>query len=169
MLTTIKLFSPLYAEIYEINQRGDWENSYIDMGADELCAYQSEILSAIVQERLYAEGNRGLADYLHDERLKHKVYSMKPTVEEWNGKLWGVLEAQSHGPLSEPELASLIDEWCGQESDGWGEGFEQRGIKVDEGELYVSFWDASDRFFIKTEQELKNQPEQGFGMQMGGM
>ena len=62
-----------------------------------------------------------------------------------------------------------MDEWRGQESDGWGEGFEQRPIKLDEGELYVSFWNSSDHFFIITEEQLKSAYTQGMPMQMGGM
>ena len=49
-----------------------------------------------------------------------------------------------------------MDEWRGQESDGWGEGFEQRPIEIDVDELYVSFWNSSDHFFITTEEQLKS-------------
>ena len=155
MLTTIKLFSPLYAHLYERSEWGDLENEPVDMSADELCAYQDEILKAIECEQLDEEGDRGLAVYLDNALLKRKVYSMKPTVEDWNGRLWGVLKVQSYGPLSQSDLTEIIEEWSGQESDGWGEGFEQREIKVDSGELCVSFWASDKSFFIKTEQELK--------------
>lgn len=93
---------------------------------------------------------------------------MEPAVESWDGKLWGVLKVKSHGPLSPQELSGLMEEWQGQESDGWGEGFEQREIKTEEGELCVSFWNSDNDFFIKTEQELKQGQTQDFGMQMGG-
>lgn len=166
MLTTIKLFSPLYAHLYERGEWGDLENEPVDMSADELCAYQDEILKAIEQEHLDTEGDRGLAVYLDDAMLKRKVYSMKPAVEEWNGKLWGVLEVQSYGQLSKSNLYAVIQEWSGQESDGWGEGFEQREIEVDSGELCVSFWDSDRGFFIKTEQELKKQQPLHFPMRM---
>ena len=166
MLTTIKLFSPLYAHLYERSEWGGLGNEPVDIDAGELCAYQDEILKAIDRESLDTEGGRGLAVYLDDARLKRKVYSMKPTVEEWNGRLWGVLEVQSYGPLSRSNLHDVIKEWSGQESDGWGEGFEQREIKVDSGELCVSFWDSDRGFFIKTEQELKTQQPLRFPMRM---
>ena len=105
MLTTIKLFSPLYAHLYERNDWGDLENEPLDMDASELCAYKDVILEAIEREHLDTEGDRGLAVYLDNVMLKRKVQSMKPTVEEWNGRLWGVLEVQSYGQLSQSDLA----------------------------------------------------------------
>ena len=91
---------------------------------------------------------------------------MNPTVEEWDGRLWGVLEVQTRGELTEGELRELTEEWSGQCSDGWGEGFEQREIKIDQGELNVSFWHSGGDFVIQPEAELKSQPEQRPGMTM---
>lgn len=48
-------------------------------------------------------------------------------------------ELQTHGTLSASELAELTEWLSGQFSDGWGEGLEQREIKVEDGELYLSF------------------------------
>ena len=168
-LVSLKLFSPLYPQLYERSEWGDLENTPVYMGTDELCDYQEEILEAIERERLDSEGDRGLAVYLRNELLKRKVYSMNPTVEKWDGRLWGVLKVQSYGALSDAELKGVMEEWSGQESDGWGEGFEQREIKIEEGELYVSFWNSDRDFFIKTEQELKQGHAHNMGMQMGGM
>lgn len=39
-------------------------------------------------------------------------------------------------------------------------------VEEQDGELYVSFWSSSDRFFIKPEGEMPNT--QSFGMTMGG-
>ena len=50
----------------------------------------------------------------------------------------------------------------------WGEGFEQRGIKIPEGELYVSFWNSGDEFFLTTEEGLKGE-EQEPAVQKGGI
>ena len=93
---------------------------------------------------------------------------MKPTVEVWQGELWGVLEVESSNQLSEREIEAVKEYWEGQESDGWGEGFEQREIKISEGELYVSFWNSGDEFFLVTEEGLKGE-EQEPDIQKGGI
>ncbi|WP_308588768.1 hypothetical protein [uncultured Oscillibacter sp.] len=165
-LTTLRLFSPLYPQVFTRDEYGDlnWEPE--EMSAHELCDYQDEILEAIEKNRLDTEGDRGLAVYLRNALLGRKVYGMNPTVEEWDGRLWGVLEVQTRGELSEGELRELTEEWSGQCSDGWGEGFEQREIKIDQGELNVSFWHSGGDFVIQPEAELKSQPEQRPGMTM---
>lgn len=98
MLTTIKLFSPLYARLYERNERSDLDYDSVDVGADELCAYQEAILQAIERD-LDTEGKRGLAVYLDNAMLKRKVYSMKPAVE---------LGRQALGRAGGPELCPAL-------------------------------------------------------------
>lgn len=167
-LEEFRLFSPLSGLLYPYDEDyGGISDQPMEIGPGDLCQYEDQILERIGQERLEEEGERGLAVYLGNRLLKRKVFSMNPTVEMWNGELWGVLEVKSHGALSPQELSGLMEEWLGQESDGWGEGFEQREIKTEEGDLCVSFWHSGDGFFIKTEQELKQQT-QDFGMKMGG-
>lgn len=166
-LTELKLFSPLKGFRYPYDEEwGGISDQMEEIGPWELRQYEGEILERIEQEGMEEEGERGLAVYLNNRLLRRKVFSMNPTVETWNGELWGVLEVKSYGDLSTQELSGLMREWEGQESDGWGEGFEQREIKTDEGNLFVSFWNSRSDFFIKTEQELKQ--ELGMGMQMGG-
>lgn len=77
------------------------------------------------RKKLPSEGS-GLAVYLDDD-LSRKVYSINPTVEEWNGELWGVTELQTHDTLSPFELAELTEWISGQFSDGWGEGNGAKG------------------------------------------
>ena len=167
-LQTLRLFSPLFPHIYRKNGWGDLDDYQDDLSAGEVLEYEDKILALIQKEKLPSEGERGHAVYLDDD-LSRKVYSINPTVEEWNGELWGVTELQTHDTLSTFELAELTEWISGQFSDGWGEGLEQREIKVEDGELYLSFWDSSDRFFIKPEDELKGSQSFGFGMTMGGM
>ncbi len=166
-LQTLRLFSPLFPHIYRRNEWGDYENEPEDLTASEILAYEDIILDRIEKEKLPDEGERGLAVYL-DDTLSEKIHSIHPSVEEWNDELWGVTEVQIHSALTPSEYTELTDWLSGQFSDGWGEGFEQREIKVEDGELYISFWEAGDRFFIKPEDELKDGQSFGFGMTMGG-
>ena len=122
------------------------------------------------EQALHKSGLTGsvLGVYLDDPKLEEKIYSMKPTVEVWQGELWGVLEVESHNQLSEREIEAVKEYWEGQESDGWGEGFEQRGIKIPEGELYVSFWNSGNEFFLTTEEGLKGEEREPV-VQKGGI
>ena len=164
--TMLRLFSPLTATRYP---RYDWDDingEEEELLPTELCNYQKEILDQIAKERLSEEGDRGLAEYLNDEGLKEKIYSMNPTVEVWRGELWGVLEVEYRGELSSKEIEDIKEYWEGQASDGWGEGFEQREIKTCRGDVFVSFWNSEHDYFIITEEELKGQEQPS---QKGGM
>ena len=169
---TVKFFSPLSITTYPSHEYGECGAGDLpeELSPSEAVYYMDEILSAIEKEKLPSEGDRGLMVYFYDDQeLSEKIYSLHPTVEEWNGKLWGVMVAEVYGELTEAETDKLLDFAVGQMSDGWGEGFEQRPIKTDDGEIFVSFWN-SDHFFIKPERELKQENEQNFNEQtMGGM
>lgn len=166
--SVLRFFSPLIATMYTKDDWGNLEEYGEEVFPAELCSYETEILKRIAEENLEEEGDRGLVVYLDDPKLEEKIYSMKPTVEVWRGELWGVLEVESHNQLSEREIEAVKEYWEGQESDGWGEGFEQRGIKIPEGELYVSFWNSGDEFFLTTEEGLKGE-EQEPAVQKGGI
>ena len=169
----IRLFCPLevttdpdstlgeeYGEIVS-----EFENATIpnSVAAD----YKDEILAAIDKELHPEERERGLAKYL-DDNLAAKVSYIWPSVEVWNDKLYGVIDIRLKQDLSPAELAELTDYCIGQMSDGMGEGFEQRPVKTQDGDLYVSLWQSGGDYFMKPEQEFKQMfPEQEQTMQMG--
>lgn len=84
-LITLRLFSPLYARLYEKNEWSGMEQDTFPMNGKDIYGYQNEILSMIKQEHLDLEADRGLAIYLNNVLLKRKVYSMIPTVAAWQG------------------------------------------------------------------------------------
>jgi len=62
------------------------------------------------------------------------------------------------------ELSLRILQFCALPSlcveahnDGFGEGFEQRDIKIDRGELNVSLWSYEDEFYIVTERVFRQR------------
>ena len=154
-LTTLKLYMPLTADLYERNEYGDFDDSSTLLEGRELRGYQDQITAALVKNRMPEETERGIMHWYHKpDSINTKVHSAVFTVDSRGGELWGVAECRVAGELSDTEMDTLKEFITGQASDGWCEGFEQREISVDDGgELYVHFWN-SDEWSIQTEQEL---------------
>lgn len=123
-LQTLPLFNSILPYIYRKSQWGDIDDYREDLTAGEVLEYEDSILALIQKENLSSEGELDLAVYL-DDNLSQKVHSIKPSVEKWNGELWGVTEVQTHGKLSPSEPAELTD--CPlnsvmAEARGWNSG-----------------------------------------------
>ena len=93
-----------------------------------------------------------------------KVMSAYPKVEIVDGELYGVLECKVSEALTEHDIEVLKEYWTGQMSDGWGEGFEQHPISVEDGEIYVSFWNSENFWIVMIEEELMGGQVQGMDM-----
>ena len=128
-----------------------------------------------IRERLMAEQNEDLNDmaYYFDgsETAKDKLVSAIWDVKEVNGTLYGVIHTHLTEKFTPEEEKAWVDELIGQAADGFGEGFEQREIKIDDGYICVSFWNGSDDYFMENQDDFENRmaDDQNMGMQMGGM
>ena len=131
---TMRIFFPLKVITYSQGEYGVEDNP-MEITPAEAVSYEDAILAAIAKENRLFENDRGLAEYIHDEALNEKVYSLYPSVEIVDGELWGVMTAGLKDSLSGEETAELFDFVTGQNSDGYGEGFEQRPIKTPDGEI----------------------------------
>ena len=139
------------------------------MDSANYIGYDHEI-NAAVRADLYSDENavkRGLAAYFYNEQVAEKVYSIFPEVETRNGELYGVAVVKSYGELDRAEMIELEEYITGQYADGFGESLEQREIKLGEDEVYISFWDCDDDYFLKPESEVF--PEQEINQGMGGL
>lgn len=161
-LTTLKLYMPLTADFYEPNEYGDLDDNGVTLEGAELRDYAPQISAALLKERMPEEVERGLMHWYHEaDSINRKVHSAVFTVESRDGQLWGVAECRVAGELTGAELENLKRYLEGQAADGWGEGFEQREIRVDgRSELYVHLWN-SDAWSIQTEQERFEQEQTG--------
>jgi hypothetical protein len=160
-METEKLYSPL--EFYLHNPREEEINGEYGMydlydenykiSHAEAMEHMDAIELAIKRDRDRMDQTRGMAEYL-DGTLSAKVTAMFPSIEFHAEELWCVTTVTLSEPLTPEELEDLRHWWSGQLSDGWGEGFEQREIKVGSEELYVVPWRFGDDFIIGTEQEF---------------
>ncbi len=156
-----KYYCPLAVLVYD-----DYDGYYSDHEGDFASKYES-----VIREKLDVENDMdaNMAEYFNGSNAAvSKLRSVVWGVEDIRGVLYGCITAELTAHLTESEKEELKDWICGQNSDGFGEGFEQRPIRISEGEMYVSFWNSSDEYFIYDEKEMQSYLEeqnQSFGME----
>ena len=155
----MKFYSPLTADFFP--NEPDYEDEFYDeyegypMDGHDLLQYADAVDEAVKKD--IADFNGDLMQYYHeDDSVRHKVVSAVPSVEIHGNKLCGCLNVELQESLNEGEQAVLCDYISGQYSDGWGEGFEQRDIRVDDGTLAVHFW-QEDGFEMTPEREMQQE------------
>lgn len=153
-------YCPLTAQVHD-DEYGDMN----DVGNYEIRAAQYEIEEALERDQ---NPDFDMAEYITDHpTAKEKLVSAVWSVEEIDGVLYGRIDCRSAVAFTAEEIEALKDGISGQNSDGFGEGFEQRPISTDEGDMYVSFWHSGDDYYIRTQEEMDEFL--GQGMKMGGM
>ncbi len=163
-IVEMKLYCPLK---FQIDSDDDY--NYLDEVDSANYIYNDDEINARIRAYLELDKGaveRGLAEYFRDENLKQKVLSAVPEVETRDGDIYGVITVKSYGELSNTETEVMIEDLTGQLADGFGEGFEQREIKLGGDKVFVAFWN-SDNYFLKPETEVF--PENKMDMTMGGL
>ena len=114
-----------------------------------------------VRELLQQEQARDLNNMAHyfngSESARTKLISAVWDVEEADGELFGVIRTGLREAFSPAEEQEWIEELIGQAADGFGEGLEQREIHTDDGDLYVSFWNDGDDYFMENESDFRQR------------
>ena len=157
----MKFYSPLTADFFP--NEPDYEDEFYDeyegypQDGHELLEYETAIHDAVENDTRDFGGN--LMQYYHeDDSVRGKVVTAIPSVEVHGNKLCGCLTVELKEPLLDDEQTVLCNYITGQYSDGWGEGFEQRDIRVDDGTLAVHFW-QEDGFKMTPSFEKIPKPE----------
>ena len=149
-----KLYSPLTAEFLPDGSDFWQGDELIELRGHELSDY-----AAVISEQIEREGDR-LEQYLDGENepyLAAHVKSIQISVEEHGGELCGCATVVVDADLTERGWNDLQDYLSGQYSDGWGEGFEQRDIAVEDGSLNVHFWQPEQ--FAFTVEQVQTAPQ----------
>lgn len=144
----------------------DEYEDYYEIDNMFLQEYKHDIREAVEREQSIGD----MAQYFNrSESVNEKLASAVWSVDEVGGKLYGRVNVRLKEPLTEGET-EILKEWIsGQNSDGLGEGFEQRAIETEEGDLYVSFWNSGDGYFVYNQEEMDEYIHQQHKIQMGGM
>ncbi len=164
--TTEHYYCPLVATVYNYNDYGDLEEYPDEYDGEFLAPYEDRIRELIQREESLDEAN--LADYFDGSNgAVAKLKEIHFSTQNVDGVLYGDIRVELTEPFT-PEEEVEFKEWAiGQMADGWGESFEQREIRIPEGELYVSFWNSGSGYFMLNSAELDEYLAQDQGM--GGM
>lgn len=159
-----------YAESFYFPLKGmldedEYEDCY-EIDNMFLLEYQDDIQEAV---ECYQSIDDMAQFFKRSDSVKEKLASAVWSVDEVDGKLYGRVNVRLKEPLTEEET-NILKEWItGQNSDGLGEGFEQRAVEIEEGDLYVSFWHSGDDYFVYSQEEMDTYIHEQREMRMGGM
>ena len=148
----------------------DEDGELYESDASELTQYSEQIQDAVEKDQARDIDTMAMYFWCHNPKLNDSIQSKLLTavwgVEEIRGQLYGRVEVTSTVPLTAEETAAMKAWISGQNSDGLGEGFEQRPIETDYGDIYVHFWNSGSDYFLSTTEELNldlAQSDQGWG------
>ena len=168
---TTKYYCPLTIQVHSRDSYGDIDEDGYEEDAKFAARHEDDIRQALMEYNASDECN--MAEYFHGNNgVSEKLRSADWDFERKNGELYGCITVQTAGPLTEEEEQDLKDWISGQNSDGLGEGFEQREIYLDGtrygGFMYVSYWHSGDDYYIDNQDEFEDRLMSD-GMTMGGM
>ena len=141
----------------------EYDDEY-EVGNPFLMDYKWDISELVEKEQNADLGD--MKDYFYDDdNAQAKMVTARWGIAEKNGALYGKVDFKLREPFTAEEKEKVRDWVNGQNSDGFGEGLEQRPIETEDGDLYVSMWGA-DNYFIYDENEMNEYLSQ---QQSGGM
>ena len=148
---TLRLFSPIEGEIYSLNSTEE---------GTHLTAYEMENYSSFIRDHMEDVGllgkrNQKLMTYFNNEIRLHKPVSLSLDLEDYGGRLWSVLQADSQDKLTHEEVQSLAETWEMIATGGFIREMQETRILVPDGELTVFLGNEGPDYFVCPEEVLK--------------
>ena len=163
---TVNYYCPLQIHMTD-EEYGDWYE--VDNGYG--VAHEEAIRELVKREQ--ERDLHNMEDYFDgSESAKSKLVCAVWDVQEVGGELYGVIHTGLREAFSPAEEKEWIDELIGQAADGFGEGLEQREIKTNDGDIYVSFWHSGNDYFMENEMDFRQRMSENHSFeeqQIGGM
>lgn len=149
---TASFYFPLTGKLCEDGD--DYDDEYETPVTNQYLQYfEDDIRAALLREQSLELGD--MAQYMaRHPGVKEKLVSAEWDVEYIGSQLYGKVTAYLKEPFTDDKKEAFRDEIVGQAADGFGEGFEQRPIETEDGELYVSLWNSGDGYFVFDENEF---------------
>ena len=115
----------------------------------------SQAMDYLPQIAEFVENNDGgeMMECFEDLGIK-KLKDIRWSVEVVDGVLYGCIIATLSAPLTPTEDTKLKQKISGQNSDGFGECLEQKPLRVEAGEIYISFFNIGEKYFILNKEEF---------------
>ena len=126
-----------------------------------LSQYSEQIQSAIEADQKRDIDTMAMYFWTHDQKvndsIRSKLLTCKWGLASIGPSLYGQVAVTATEPFTETEVRAMKEWISGQNSDGLGEGFEQRPIETEEGNLYVHFWNSGSDYRITTDDEIEQE------------
>ena len=162
---TEHFYCPLVATVYFRDEYGNCDDFPNEYEGDFLSPYEDRIRELIQREDGLDSEN--LAAYFYGSNgAVGKLKEIHFGTQNVDGVLYGSIRIELTEPLTPEETEEIREYLIGQCADGYGEGLEQREIRIPDGEMYVSFWNSGDDYFMYNESEFDNYLHD---LEMGGI
>lgn len=162
---TEHFYCPLAASVYFRDEYGNCDDFPNEYEGDFLSPYEDRIRELIQREDGLDSEN--LAAYFYGSNgAVGKLKEIHFGTQNVDGVLYGSIRVELTEPLTPEETEEIREYLIGQCADGYGEGLEQREIRIPDGEMYVSFWNSGDDYFMYNESEFDNYLQD---LEMGGI
>ena len=162
-------YCPLTAMVYPRNDYGDLEDYPDEYDGSYLAVYEEKIRDLIKKEE--SRDSENLAEYFDGSNSAvAKLKEIHFNTQNVDGILYGCIRVELNEALTLEEDAEIKNFLTGQCSDGFGESLEKREIRVEDGDMYVSFWQSGEDYFMLNSDEFDEYLQTLHNdMSMGGM